>query len=424
MALVLISCGTFTFNIGDFLGHDFVAINLEAANSNNGSVCAVGLVRVRGNEIVARESFLVRPDETIGHFEKEITARHGIAAEDVAGAPTWVEALPRVTAFVQHDFVVVHEGPFTAAAIKLASEAAGVDQPDLSYYSTMDLVKNAVPTLEDRNLKSVAKAMKLGGLDVKDAEQVAAVTALICTKLAGFSGVQSLTALMKGYKVPVSVIGRGREYVVEHGVAVPDVPVVKEPVARAVLEAPEPATAAMPEVTSSSAPVSRRARRALDQSPSGKKSQPEVAPSAAEPQVEVVDRAASTASDEDSRILLVLPIVPLLVAVGLWFMNMPAYAFASAVAFVCSIPLVIALYVWNKRHPVTVESLSDNSGEDELKARAAGSEAAESPAVSVWTGQIIQARHVLDRTQKESPRGRRAREVAKNAEASEHEMAL
>ena len=68
---------------------DFTAVDFETANSQPGSVCAVGLVRVRAGQVAGKSGGLVRPPDGLGEFTDYQTSVHGITAEMVATAPPW-----------------------------------------------------------------------------------------------------------------------------------------------------------------------------------------------------------------------------------------------------------------------------------------------------------------------------------------------
>ena len=65
----------------------FVALDFETADHGPDSACAVGLVRVEGRKIVAKEHRLIRPPRRDFVF----TYIHGLAWEDVAGEPDFGE---------------------------------------------------------------------------------------------------------------------------------------------------------------------------------------------------------------------------------------------------------------------------------------------------------------------------------------------
>lgn len=70
----------------------FVAIDFETATKSPDSACAVALVRVENDEIVHRETRLIRPPRR----EFIFTDLHGISWDDVATAPTFGELWPKL----------------------------------------------------------------------------------------------------------------------------------------------------------------------------------------------------------------------------------------------------------------------------------------------------------------------------------------
>jgi hypothetical protein len=66
---------------------DFTAIDFDRASSQPGSVCSVGLVRIRDGQIVHESGGLVRPPQGLGDFDDYHTSVHGITADMVTSAP-------------------------------------------------------------------------------------------------------------------------------------------------------------------------------------------------------------------------------------------------------------------------------------------------------------------------------------------------
>lgn len=62
---------------------DFTAVDFETASSQPGSVCAVGLVRVRDGQVAGKSGGLIRPPDGLGEFTDYQTSVHGITAEMV-----------------------------------------------------------------------------------------------------------------------------------------------------------------------------------------------------------------------------------------------------------------------------------------------------------------------------------------------------
>ena len=91
---------------------DFTAIDFETANSYRGSPCSVGLVKVRGGQIVDQAFTLVQPPARFDHFDGFNTSLHGIDAAMVADAPSWQQAADWIVRYAGSDILVCHNAGF------------------------------------------------------------------------------------------------------------------------------------------------------------------------------------------------------------------------------------------------------------------------------------------------------------------------
>ena len=64
---------------------DFAAIDFETANNERSSVCAVGIVVVRGGQIADRFYSLIKPEPE--YYNYWCSRVHGLCAADTAQAP-------------------------------------------------------------------------------------------------------------------------------------------------------------------------------------------------------------------------------------------------------------------------------------------------------------------------------------------------
>lgn len=108
---------------------DFTAIDFETANSSPASACAVGLVRVRGGEVVATAGWLIQPPPGHDEFQEWNVRIHGIRPIDVLSAATWVEQFDRLCGFAGADVLVAHNAGFDLNVLRRASEATGMQCP-------------------------------------------------------------------------------------------------------------------------------------------------------------------------------------------------------------------------------------------------------------------------------------------------------
>lgn len=182
---------------------DFTAIDFETANSSSASACALGLARVREGRVVATAGWLIQPPSGHDRFFELNIGIHGIRPDDVATAPTWVEQLDALTAFVGDDVVVAHNAGFDMRVLRSACEATDAPCPSYRYICSLQASRKTYD-LDSYRLPSVAAAA--GFLDF--AHHDATADALACAHImidtalrAGADDIVEL-AMLLGLRVP------------------------------------------------------------------------------------------------------------------------------------------------------------------------------------------------------------------------------
>jgi DNA polymerase-3 subunit epsilon len=118
----------------------FVAIDFETATQARDSACAIALVRVENDEIVRRETRLIRPPRR----EFVFTDLHGISWDDVATAPTFGEVWPTLTPMLDGaDFLAAHWAVFDEGVLRACCAAATLQPPALRFECTVEWAKRA-----------------------------------------------------------------------------------------------------------------------------------------------------------------------------------------------------------------------------------------------------------------------------------------
>ena len=197
---------------------DFTAIDFETANSSNASACAVGLVRVRGGEIVAQTGWLIQPPPGHDRFFELNTRIHGIIAEDVLGAPTWSAQLPALDAFVGGDILVAHNAGFDMAVIKRACEATGDECPPYRYACSLQVARK-VYRLDSYRLPFVAAEAGFAEFAHHNATADALACAHVMIDAARRLGADDVESLAAGAAVRVSQIAVAEAPAVSFAVA-------------------------------------------------------------------------------------------------------------------------------------------------------------------------------------------------------------
>ncbi|MCC3290601.1 exonuclease domain-containing protein [Arthrobacter sp. zg-Y1110] len=172
-------------------GLSFTAIDFETANGFRGSPCSVGLVRVRGGEVVEEASWLMRPPEGHDYFDPRNVRIHGIEPGMVAGAPRFGELFPEIGAFIGDDLLVAHNAAFDLGVIRSALEVSELAGPAYDYTCTV-VHSRRTYQLPSHSLPFAAEAAGVPLLNHHDATEDARACAGIMVDIARRSGARSM----------------------------------------------------------------------------------------------------------------------------------------------------------------------------------------------------------------------------------------
>ncbi|MBV7296192.1 hypothetical protein KRX51_09745 [Corynebacterium sp. TAE3-ERU12] len=139
-------------------GLNFVAFDIETANANNGSICAIGLAVVRDGDITETHSWLCRPPAGLDCFESANIGVHGITAEDVADAPSFGERLTQFSQITAGQTVIAHNAAFDFSGLYSACKAAGLNAPERDFACTLWWSRKAGVDTVDKKLPTLAAA--------------------------------------------------------------------------------------------------------------------------------------------------------------------------------------------------------------------------------------------------------------------------
>lgn len=170
-------------------GLSFVALDVETANADWGSICQVGAVRFIDGAEADSASWLCQPP--VPGFDPRNVGIHGIEERDVAQAAPFADVLPAFTAFLGDLPVVAHNAQFDVTALHRASAAAGVKAPGLRFGCSLALARAHSLDVRNHRLPTVAEAL---GVNLErhhdalaDARACGAIVAALAAR-AGFDG--------------------------------------------------------------------------------------------------------------------------------------------------------------------------------------------------------------------------------------------
>lgn len=133
---------------------DFAAIDFETANSERSSVCSVGVVIVRNNEIVDSFYSLINPEPN--YYNYWCTKVHGLTNRDTDDAPIFPEVWKQIAPLIEGLPLVAHNSPFDESCLKAVFRVYQMDYPDYKFYDTLSTAHRTMKGLENHQLHTVA----------------------------------------------------------------------------------------------------------------------------------------------------------------------------------------------------------------------------------------------------------------------------
>lgn len=133
-----------------------VALDFETANSDPGSICAVGLTFLGEDGQLCSRGTLVRPPRACGWFSSFNIAVHHITPAMVREAPEWGELWPELAPRLEGATLLAHNAAFDLGVLRRGLELYGFDYPTLDFFCTCKSARRVWPELPDHRLDTVA----------------------------------------------------------------------------------------------------------------------------------------------------------------------------------------------------------------------------------------------------------------------------
>ena len=161
---------------------DFAAIDFETANEQATSVCSVGVVVVRGGEIVDTFYSLIHPEPD--YYQWFCQRVHGLTPEDTEDAPVFPSVWAQIEPLIEGLPLVAHNSRFDEGCLKSVFRVYRMDYPDYVFYDTLAASRRRFGRrLPNHQLLSVAAACGFDLLNhhhaLADAEACAAIALAI-----------------------------------------------------------------------------------------------------------------------------------------------------------------------------------------------------------------------------------------------------
>ena len=114
---------------------NFAAIDFETANNERSSVCSIGIVIVRSEEIVDTFYSLIKPEPE--YYNYWCSQVHGLCSNDTTDAPIFPEVWKQIEPLIKGLPLVAHNKPFDESCLKAVFRVHQMDYPDYEFYDTL-----------------------------------------------------------------------------------------------------------------------------------------------------------------------------------------------------------------------------------------------------------------------------------------------
>jgi DNA polymerase-3 subunit epsilon len=134
----------------------FLAIDLETANAQRGTACALGWAQFQDGQALDSGRILIDPRISGEQWDSFNIRIHGIAPEDVRGAPTFADVWSLIEPYTATGPLVAHNASFDMSVLRAEFARSGVAPAPFRYVCSAELSRAAWPEMLSVSLPNVA----------------------------------------------------------------------------------------------------------------------------------------------------------------------------------------------------------------------------------------------------------------------------
>ena len=151
----------------------YTALAIETASKSSKSICRIAFIAFDENgKEITHDSIYIKPAGKTFSFSNV----NGITSADVADAPAFSEAWPRISPYIAGSTIAVHYSQFALKCLSACLSDAGINDISCNIIDTHQLGKSMFPRLGDYTLDSVSD--KIEGHIVRPTDTLSKVQAI------------------------------------------------------------------------------------------------------------------------------------------------------------------------------------------------------------------------------------------------------
>ena len=163
-----------------------LAIDFETASGRD-AVCAVGLYRFDGNEVIS-EHHLVDPEIDPTEWDPMAMLVHGISPADIVGAPNFQKIWARIEALGEGAVLLAHNAGFDMSVLRYGFARYGMSPGEITYLCSAKIAKKIWPEIPTTRLDYLADLLDIRFLHHNPEEDAMASAVIFQKALARHSG--------------------------------------------------------------------------------------------------------------------------------------------------------------------------------------------------------------------------------------------
>jgi DNA polymerase-3 subunit epsilon len=141
---------------GPYIAVDVETTGIEPAEGHR--ICEIALLKFLRGDVIDSLVSLVNPLRPVSPGASAI---NGITDLMVAGAPLFIDLLPRILSFIENDVLVFHNAPFDLSFLRAESRLAGAEWPGNPVVDTL-LLARRTGRFRSNALSSICRELNIG----------------------------------------------------------------------------------------------------------------------------------------------------------------------------------------------------------------------------------------------------------------------
>ena len=155
-------------------------LDLETANPQSGSICAIGAALLADGTVIDRREYLVKPHPSMDYMSDVCRSIHGIAYEDLRESPEFPEIFHSIKQLLlSADCVVIHNAAFDLRHLRKSLELYNLHPLSFDCVCSLQLCRFHFPELPAHGLAAMAEKFGITFAHhdaLEDAETCAKIT--------------------------------------------------------------------------------------------------------------------------------------------------------------------------------------------------------------------------------------------------------